>query len=187
MIKTITPAGYEPIAMSELKLHLRLTDDTTEDPLLSTLIAAARQYCEQHTGLAFGTQTLELILDAFPTSAISLPTQPVQSVTSIKYKDYLGVETTVSTADYVVDTDSATIAPAYGKYWPTFTAYPINPVRIQYVAGYTTIPESLQQAMLLLIGHWYENREGTIISAVSKELEFAVSSLLALHQVRWWF
>ncbi len=38
----------------------------------------------------------------------------------------------------------------------------LNPITVEYAAGYTTgnaCPQSIRQAMLLLIGHWYQNRE----------------------------
>lgn len=45
------------------------------------------------------------------------------------------------------------------------------------------IPEVIQQAMLLLIGHWYENREAVLMGMVSKEVEYSVKSLLSLDKV----
>lgn len=162
------------------------TGDVTEDDDLARLITAAREYCEKYTGKAFATQTLELYLDAFP-DTIVLPCPPLQSVTSIKYKDSAGTETTVATADYIVDTDgwTARIVPAYGVSWPTFTAYPVNPIKVQYVAGYTTIPAAIKQAMLLLIGHWYANRETVLVGSISKQVEFSTHALLSQHRVRW--
>lgn len=40
------------------------------------------------------------------------------------------------------------------------------------------LPETMRQAMLLLVGHYYENREGVVTGTISKEIEFAVSALL---------
>jgi len=161
--------------------------DTTEDNDLGRLISAAREYCEKYTGKAWATQTIELYLDYWP-DTIVLPCPPLQSVTSIKYKDSDGTETTLDTSLYIVDTDGWTgrIVPAYNTAWPTFTPYPVNPIKVRYVAGYTAIPASLKQAMLLLIGHWYENREAVLIGSISKTIEFALNALLSQHRVRWW-
>lgn len=189
MYKTITAVNAEPVTIDEVKLHLRLTSDATEDALLANLITAARIYCEKYTGRAFAPQTLELLLDDFPAvDFIDLPMPPLTGVTSVKYKDYTGSETTMTTDDYIVDTDSlmGKVVLAYGKSWPVFTAYPINPIRIRFVCGYATIPSVLKQAMLLLIGHWYENREAVLIGTISKQVEFAVASLLSQFRVRWW-
>ena len=47
---------------------------------------------------------------------------------------------------------------------------------VAYIAN--DVPRKVILAMLLLIGHWYENRETTTVGAVSREIEFAVKSLL---------
>jgi len=165
------------------------TGYSTEDSLLSMLITVAREYCEGFTGLALATQTLEAMLDDFPAhNYIKLPKSPIQSVTSIKYKDSEGTETTMTaTTDYLVDTDSIVgrVILPYGKLWPSFTPYPDNAVRIRYIAGYyasNLIPTSIKQAMLLLVGHWYVNREA--VGQVGGQIEFAVKALLSMYRVR---
>ena len=188
MYKVITDLDYEPVSIGEVKIHLRLTDDTTEDDMLLSLISAAREWCESYIGRALGVKTLELLLDDFPASdVLCLPCPPLVSVTSIKYRDSSGTETTMSAADYIVDIDRdpGRVVLAYGKSWPSFTAYPSNPIRVRYVTGYAIVPLTIKQAMLLLIGHWYENREALVIGSISKPLEFAVRALLMPHKVRW--
>lgn len=167
------------------------TGEKTDETHLSNLITAAREYCENRLGRSLCTQTLEMMMDCFPSrGAISLLRPPVQSVLSVKYKDYAGVETTLAAdVDYLVDTDSdvGRIALPYGKSWPSFSAYPVNPIRIQYMAGYSDtnpIPKTIKQAMLLLIGHWYANREA--VGNVGGQIEFAVSALLNMYRC-WWF
>lgn len=189
MYKTIASVAVEPVSIGEVKLHLRLTDDTTEDDLLSGLITTAREYCEKYTGRSFAEQTLELLLDSFPVvDYIELPSPPLKSVSSVTYKDSAGTINTMAAADYIVDTDRPVgrVALGYGKSWPSFTAYPSNPIRIRFVCGYSMIPQSLKQAMLLLIGHWYENREGFSTGTIAKQLEFSINALLSQYRVRWW-
>lgn len=45
------------------------------------------------------------------------------------------------------------------------------------------VPKTAIQAMYLLIGHWYENREAVVTGTISKEIEFAVNALLWLDRV----
>jgi uncharacterized phiE125 gp8 family phage protein len=187
--KTITEAADEPVSIGDVKLHLRLTDDTTEDDLLYGLITAARVYCEKYTRRAFTARTLELLLKEFPSDCeIDLPCPPLTSVTSVKYKNSSGIESTLSTADYIVDSDGdiGKVVLAYGKAWPSFTAYPSNPIRVRFITGYSMLPQPLKQSMLLLIGHWYENREASLTGTTSKEIAFAVTSLLSQYRVGWW-
>jgi len=165
--------------------------DATENTLIEALITAAREYCEDYTGRALATQTLEAYLDRFPCrDFFELPRPPLQSVTSVKYKDSDGTETTMTAdTDYLVDLDSdvGRIVLPYGESWPSFTAYPVNPVKVRFVTGYyasNLIPKSIKQAMLLLIGHWYANREA--VGNVGGQVEFAVKALLSMYK-SWWF
>lgn len=156
---------------------------TAEDTLLNTYITAAREYGEDITGRAFVTQTLELLLDYFPTE-IELPMPPLQSVTSVKYKDYAAVETTIAAAEYIVDTDSniGKIVLAYGKMWPNFTAYPLNPIRIRFATGYTTdFPKIYKNAMLLHIGFMQKYRD---VGIPADDLR-TVNNLYNTRRARW--
>ena len=184
--KIVTQPIYEPVTLAEARSHLRVTH-TTEDAHINALIQAAREYCEAISRWSLATQTIEAYLDRFPCcNFIELPRPPLQSVTSVKYTDSAGVETTMTaTTDYLVDTDSTVgrIVLPYNKSWPSATLYPVNPIKIRYVAGYSTtniIPECIKNAMLLLVGQWFTNREAT--GEASKQTAFSVSSLLGLDK-----
>ena len=184
MVRIIIPVTTEPITLAEVRQHLRLPENETEDNLLLSLITTARSYCEHYTRRALAEQTLEVYLDRFlSTDPIELPCPPLQSVTEIGYKDSTGEETILSPSDYLVDSvsESGQILPAIGTNWPAFTPYPASPIRIRFVAGYEELPVSIRLAMLLLIGHWYENREAT--GNASSVIDFSVHSLLAPYRV----
>ena len=158
---------------------------SAEDTLLTGLIQAAREYVEGYQNRALCPQTWELVLDNWPYGdCMEIPKPPLQSIADIKYKDSAGTETTWDSANYIVDTDSflGRVAPGYGLNWPAETLYPAGAIRVRYVAGYTTVPQTTKQAMLLLIGHWHENREGVSEKSM-QEIPFAVKALLNLHRV----
>lgn len=159
-----------------------MTGDIDEDTWISDHITAAREYCENHIGQCIATQTIEQYLYNFP-SFIKLEKTPVISVTSIKYKDYLGTETTIAATEYIADLDSGSsiIIPAYGLTWPSFAPYLLNPIRVVYLAG-MTCPKAIKQAMLLLVGDWYKNREDMEASSAPT----AAKKLLAQYKNRWW-
>lgn len=188
-LKLVTGPTVEPVSLAEAKTHLRVDIDD-DDAYISGLIAAAREYLEGATRRAFLTQTWRLSLDAWPwpPAQIELPLPPLQAVNSIKYRDSDGTQTTVDSGDYIVDTDSepGRIVLDYGESWPSETLYPANPIQIEFEAGYgdaaTDVPQYLRQAVLLLVGHWYENREPVVIGTVHKELPLAVDSLIYLHR-----
>ncbi len=141
----------------------------------------------RHGGWPFGYQGYQNTIYRYtesvhPDRPIILPRPPLVSVTSIIYTDTNGDSQTMSANDYRVDADSepGRITPAYGTYWPVARAE-TNSVAITYDAGYASadvIPPGNKQAMLLLIGHWFENREGVIAGSLSKELEKTVDALL---------
>ena len=188
MIKLITAPKTEPISLVEAKLHLRVTTND-DDTLISSLIKAARQSAENFTNRALASQVLELILDDFPEKEIVLPKPPVETVTSIKYTDCEGVESTLNIADYIsfLEAEPAVIVPAYGGSFPYFNPYPKGAVKIRYTAGYKIsgtearliIPEAIKQALLLIIGSYYENREDSQVS-IPTQAEYL------LYQYRIW-
>lgn len=189
--KIITPVSTEPITLSEAKLFI-ISPDDTEDTLISAIITAAREYCENFTRRALATQTIEAYLPAFPVcDRFELPLPPLQSVASVKYKNSAGIETTMTVdKDYYVDDESSVggIVLPYGYVWPNFTEYPVNAVKVLYTAGYSSInvmPKSIKQAMLLLISYWYDNRSAVLIGDVSKEIEFSVKALLNMYRATW--
>lgn len=150
----------EPITLAEAKLHLRV-DDTAEDALITALISAAREACEDRIEGTVPVTGWRLTLDAFP-DAIKLQRGPVSSVESVKYLDAAGVEQTLSPLDYLVDTASTPgyIVPAFGKAWPD-TRDQINAVTVEYTAGSAAPAHALKAWMLLAIGEMYANREGS--------------------------
>lgn len=160
-LKIITPPATEPLTLSELKSYLRV-DYSTDDTILTSMISAARIWCEGYQNKKYITQTLELILDKFPCDTIEFSDcSPIQSVTSIKYYDTNGTEYTVSSDDYQVDIDSfvARIVPGYNKTWPTTTLKPANGVVIRFIAGYgnaASVPEQVKQAMVMHVRILYE-------------------------------
>jgi uncharacterized phiE125 gp8 family phage protein len=162
------PAG-EPVLLSEAKQHLRV-DISTDDTYIEALIKVARETCETITRRALISQTWDMVLDEFPAlDWISFPFPPLQSVTSVSYTTLAGVTSTVSSSTYVVDTYSepGRLRLKSGYAWPGDSLKELAGVTIRFVCGYglirTSVPESIRQAMLLLIGHYYENREQVVI------------------------
>jgi len=101
------------------------------------------------------TQTLELILDDFPTGEIELIMPSVQEILTVKYIDAAGVEQTLSDTTYALGEDSI-IADLYWLYpaqdvaWPA-TQASANAVRIQFKAGYGDAAANVPQDIRLWI------------------------------------
>jgi uncharacterized phiE125 gp8 family phage protein len=185
MFKVITAIATEPVSTAEAKLQCRV-DVTDDDTLIAALITAAREFAEHYTGRAFAAQTLEMALPCFPddTGSIDLDMPPVATITSIKYTDTAGVEQTVSTANYTLSTygESRRINPAYLTPWPLTQSIP-DAVRIRYVTGYTTLPKAAKDAILLIVGHLYQNRSA--VGDVKLE-EVPMGALALLNTIKIW-
>jgi len=189
--RVVTPV-IEPVTLAEIKKHLKIDDDIDEDDeLLTGIIAAARGHVENITRRALLSQTWEYCLQKWPESNyIKLPYGNLQSVTSVKWKDTTGTETTLTvTTDYLVEVNGegcGRIVLPYGGSWPSDTLYPSNPITIAYVCGWTSalaIPYEIKAAIKLICTDLYVNREGKTLSSYSYQENEAVQALLASYRL----
>lgn len=157
---TVRPV-FEPLTITEAKDHLKL-EHGVDDGLLAGYILAAREMVEDYTGRRLMQQTLVLTLDEFP-SEIRLPVLPVASVTSIEYIDTDEQPQTLAPDKYqfVGDEDEAVIVPRKAVTWPNVWAER-EAVTVTFVAGYgdgaADVPNTLRQAIMLMVGFFYEHR-----------------------------
>lgn len=181
----VTAPTKQVVTLSDVQAHLRIDDDSAEDVLLMSYIAATTKYIENYLSRALITQTWDYFLDEF-SNEIELPAPPLQSVTSVSYIDTDGNTQVLSGSVYDVDTsvEPGVVRLAYGQSWPAIRSTP-NAVIIRFIAGYgdteTSIEAPIKQAALLLIGHFYENRESTAILTI-KEVPMAFKSLLGPYE-----
>jgi uncharacterized phiE125 gp8 family phage protein len=157
----LTAPAVEPVALAEVKAHLRVTS-ASEDALISNLIASAREEVEAATGIALITQNWRLYLDAWPDCAIvRLQKHPVQLVSRVTVYDAQGVPTVIIPS--VTNLDRASRPARFAK--PDTAATPgkaMNGIEIDFRAGYgdtgVDVPDGLKRAILLLVSFWFEHR-----------------------------
>ena len=165
--KLITAPASELITTTNAKLHLKVSG-SSEDTYIDSLVEVATKMVEEYTGRALITQTWEQYFDDLPQyqDYVELHKGPVQSITSFKY--FLNdTESTFNSAKYNLD-DAAIFPRVYlddDETWPNLDVRR-NAVTIRFVAGYgdaaTDVPEPLIQAVRMLIGYLYQNREDRI-------------------------
>lgn len=180
-LSVVTPAEGGAITLVEAKAHLRISD-AYEDALIEGLILAATEAAEAITKRALCKQTWDYLLDHF-CGCMTLPKAPLQSVENISYVDGKGDKQTVDPAVFTVDTASepGRVYLAYSQSWPTTRRIP-HAVTIRIVAGYDEIPSSIQAAVKLMVGHWFENREEATHLTV-KQIPMGVKALLGPYSV----
>lgn len=184
----VTAPAVEPLTTAEAKSHLRV-DASTEDALIDAYVAAARAFYEEATWRALITQTWAMRLEQWPyEESILLPKPPLQSVTSITYVDSDGDSHTMASADYTVYAqDPGRIWLGYSKSWPSVTLRPGPSITITFVAGYglaAAVPVIDKQAIRLMVGHFYENREEVMaIPGISlAQLPMAAQSIIRMRR-----
>jgi uncharacterized phiE125 gp8 family phage protein len=177
---TIAPTA-DVVTRTAAKAHLRV-DDTDSDALIDGYLAAAVSYVEQFTGLRLASQTVKLRAWGLEDCTFRLPAAPIQSITSIKYLDANGAEQTLDPTTYVSDLHGIhpTISRAFDKVWPAHIVQ-LGSVTITAVCGYAdgTVPTAITQAIQLMVGDWFANRETSIEGRFVAIEMVAVDALLA--------
>lgn len=161
----------EILDVGEMKDFLKLNPDNDEDELLSSLIIAAREYCESRTGRTLAITDYTLTIKD-PPAELKLPRPRIISVESVLLDG--------GSVEYSVDNGTL-----------RFDSELSGTLTVNYRAGYTTCPESIKTAMRMLIAHWYVHREAVNIgsgaaSANTAPMEMAVNAILNQYKV-WWF
>lgn len=175
-----TVASVEPLKLDEAANHAKALPDEAEYGLIENLIVAAREYCEGVTGRSF----VEREITAYPTTLIGeicLPKPPVKSIESFVAYDNDGNAHEIT--DYYIDNKNGVVTV---HSVPGFSLREVNPCEIKYTTGYDAVPAMARQAMLLMVGHWYINRESVVVGAnASVEVDLTTRALLKQFKV-WW-
>lgn len=156
----ITPPAAEPVALAELKAHLRL-DGAEEDTLLASLIRVARLHLEQSVGLALISQSWRLYLDQWPEAgAVTIARGPVRAIDAVRFYDELGAEAEIVLDGHVLD---GIARPA--RLWLRHRPDPrraINGIEVDFTAGFgdggADVPDMLKRAILVHAAHMYAFR-----------------------------
>lgn len=175
----VIPFG-EPLTLAQAKAHLRVDGDD-EDQLIADYIRVARQYVEDATGHVLVRRTFREERTSFG-PFLELYRQPVISGTvQVSYEDSAGDE--LEYADALFRGPSR-VYPARTGYWPTL--HPHSRVFVTYEAGYAehAVPNRMLQAMRLLIGDLYRNRDTVTVGTIANPtpMTTTVESLLAPYR-----
>lgn len=163
------------VTLTAAKAHVRRTD-SAEDTIIGTYLAAAIQWVENYTGHALAGSE---VVDAFHEwgEFLTLRHQPIAASPApvVVYINTDGDPTELE--DFVLRDE---LYP--WKIYPV-TEFPAissegGNITVTYTAGYAAdeIPNALNMAILLIVGHWYSQRSA-VGEGSFEEVPLAVTSL----------
>lgn len=183
----------EPVSLEDAKKFLGVRTDHRDDEIVRN-IAAARGLVEDMSGVVLARRVILDPLDGFGGSPVRLARRPVNQVLGVRYLDANGELQEMLPAPRVVQLAvGPVLLPTGSAGWPVVpiaagmsTGY----VEVELDAGYgdpvdgvgdevegKPVPEQLVHAILLLVGHWFENHEGAVVGTTAAEVPLGVKDL----------
>jgi uncharacterized phiE125 gp8 family phage protein len=169
------------------KAHLKV-DISDDDTLIDNLVAAATQAAEEYTNRYFMQTTITMKGDTWE-DIKTLYKSPVESITHIKYYDSDDSLQTLAGTVYLADLYSmpARISLMPDQEFPELSDRKMA-VEVKYVVGEgtttDTISDIVKQAVLLMVGHWYEHRSSVISGKTAMEIPLTSKMLLDQYKIQ---
>ena len=166
------------------KAHLR-ADGTAEDALIQSYLDAAAAHIEGATGKLLTRRSITQPVARFEMASdrtgtyIALWWGPAPAFSGdddeLAYVDAAGAPQAVVNPRLVGD---RLYAPVAG--WPTNSD--ATPIAATYTAGFATVPADLIQVHLMLVAHWWNQREAVALAATVAEVPLGVEAILMRHR-----
>jgi hypothetical protein len=154
------------ITLPEVKAHCRVFNDF-ENSYLSSLIPVCLDLCQSYTGRMLTTGTAVVVVDG-GCREVLLPYGEVTSITTLLLD---GVESDAYSFDDVTQKVTITV--------------PYDNARIEFVAGYSTLPLVVKHAALILASTQYNIREDVIVGQAVNEIPRTSRDLLDRVKLPW--
>jgi len=171
------------VSLSEAKTHLRI-EHSNDDTYITTLINVATDIVEEFTRRKLVTQTWNIYFDEFP-PYIDLQLGIVRQVSQVGYFNQDDVFVILPSTEYDVDliAKPGRIYQASGKSFPQ-TYEKANAVKVTFDVGNASeVPSAFKQAILIIVGRYYENRQDVFVGTQVNELPTLVEHLLTPYRL----
>jgi len=163
----VTHPAPELITLTEAKKQCKIElSFIEEDDLIAGYILAAISQAENYTGTNINQAKFKLTSNGFQNN-YAFKRSPISAIDSVKYFDETDTEQTL-------DVEKFELRPLdkyqHEIFYENFSELPnvitnkSNAVTINITCGYDadTLPKAIKQAVLLLIGTFYENRQDSV-------------------------
>jgi len=161
--RVTTQPIIEPVTVDEVKLFSGL-DTTEEDTLIEGFIESARYAAEEYLGRAFISQTIQTVMDFWPSDVVALPRPPLISVDKVVALDEDDAETEYSSDNYYLNTNAipGQLIIKRSTSWPTNSTRDYSRFLIQSIHGYGTaasdVPKPFREGITLWASVIYDTR-----------------------------
>ena len=177
----LTKPAIAILSPSEIRSRLIIEHDY-DDKLLAVFVESATDWAQEYMMRPIMSQQWSYFFDCFE-FPLCIELDGVTEV-EVVYFDADNAEQTLNASQYYLDqwSSPAKIVPVSA--WPSTFSRP-NAVRVDVTAGYATksnVPAAIKGGVALMVGHLYNNREGTTDRRIDM-LPMGVESFLDKHKV----
>lgn len=181
-ITTTTTQTYaDALSLADVKAWLKV-ETTADDDLIGSLRDAALLHCEDQTNRSFLSRAAAIAAPSWQ-AIRRLPVGPIEgTVALVYYAENESTTTVLPSTEYTAKTLGDVLYISYRTAPPVVDPYRYDAVNLtssKFGTAAATLPDAVRTAALLLIGHWYENRQAVHIGTRIYETPMAVRSLLA--------
>lgn len=195
LLEVVSRETWLPVSVEDVKLSQRVRH-SVEEALFERAIKASTRYLEREYQIAIVAATLRLSLPIFPAELelaappLRYETEPLTAI-AVKRKTN-GILTALTGAYHAVKGDQVWMLQRTKAELPAdIDVDDPAAFQVEFDVGYANaaaVPEDIQSAIILLAGHFYQNREAVIIEprviTVPRNLELGVASLMKPYRVR---
>lgn len=165
------------VDLTQLKKDLRVEHDA-DDVLIESIRASAVEWIEQQFGVAIMQSTWTVKLETFKTNeTLYMALSDVQSITDVKYFDTEEAEQTMVSTKYSFAENAQCFQ---FEFYDSFDLSETKktPITITLTAGPSTPHIPLKNAIRMLVGSMYENRQDEITGTIVSKFENASEKLI---------
>lgn len=188
--KRVTAPAVQLISTIEAKAHCRLDEaDSSYDTLVDGFVEAAIGHLDGHAGImgrCLINQVWQVWFDGWA-QCWRLPFPDVSAVT-VTVTTEAGSTSTVGSSNYLLLEDDIGAYIRFDDDYvpPTSDLADVRAWNVQLTAGYgvaaADVPRPIRIGALLLIGHWFHNREAVNIGNITSELPMGAQALIAPYR-----
>lgn len=205
--RTAGPAS-EPVTLADFKAHSKV-EVADDDAYITSLITAAREHLSTATGRAMINETWTATLDDWPKAAplhdwwdgvrdgalnsvaagyVEITKAPFAAVTAVNLLDEDGTPTLWAASNYYTTQNHGfgRLTLRRGAVWPV-RLRDTGGIQITFTAGYgaaaNAVPLVLRQGILMLMAHWYENREVIHVGGANAPMPAGLNAIIASMRV----